>query len=69
MDSIKEVFKLTEGEAEFLRVSKKGEGLLIVNKTSVKLDIEIPEFELDFVETNQNVIREMREKSMAGVGL
>ncbi len=69
VDSIKEVFKLTEGEAEFLRVSKKGEGLLIVNKTSVKLDIEIPEFELDFVETNQNVIREMREKSMAGVGL
>jgi type IV secretory pathway VirB4 component len=65
VDSIKEVFKLTEGQADFLRVCKRGEGLLVVNNTSVKLNIEIPEFEFDFVETNQNA---QREKRMAGVG-
>jgi type IV secretory pathway VirB4 component len=64
VDSIKEIFKLTEGQAEFLRVCKRGEGLLIVNNTSVKLNIEIPDFEIDFVETNQNALR---ERKMAGV--
>lgn len=61
---IQEVFKLTEGETDFLRTCSQGEGLLKVNKTSAKLSIEIPPIELDFVETNQNqkVDREMESK-------
>lgn len=54
VDEIKEVFKLTEGQANFLRTCKRGEGLLIVNTVSAKVKIEIPDFEFDFIETNQN---------------
>lgn len=64
VDNIKEVFKLTEGQAEFLRVCRRGEGLLSVNNSSVKLNIEIPNFELEFVETNQNSMKER-----TGVGM
>ncbi len=52
--SIQEVFNLTEGETEFIRSSVQGEGLFIVNNVSAKLKIEIPDFEMDFVQTNQN---------------
>ena len=63
VDDIQEVFKLTEGETLFLRNCKRGEGLLIVNNISAKLDINIPDFELEFVETNQNEkLRRMGEK-------
>lgn len=56
VDEIREVFKLTEGEAEFLKINKRGEGLLIVNNISAKVEIKIPPIELDFIETNQNAI-------------
>lgn len=58
---IQEVFQLTEGEAEFLRTCKRGEGLLKVNTVSAKLSIEIPPVEFNFVETNQNA-RLQRDK-------
>lgn len=57
VDNIKEVFKLTEGQTEFLRTSQTGEGLLIINNMSVKLKIDIPDFEMDFVQTNQNATK------------
>jgi len=54
VSEIKKVFKLTEGEAEFLKSCKRGEGLLICNNTSAKVEIEIPDIEFDFIDTNQN---------------
>lgn len=58
IDSIQEVFKLTEGETEFLRNCTRGQGLLKCNTTSAKLYIDIPSFEKEFVETNQNASKE-----------
>lgn len=63
VDEIREVFKLTEGQTNFLRMSKIGEGLLIVNNTSAKVSIEIPPFEMDFIETNQNAKAERQLKA------
>lgn len=54
IDSIKEVFHLTEGEAYYLKRIKRGEALFKCNTVSAKLDIEIPPFEMAFIETNQN---------------
>lgn len=65
---IQEVFQLTEGEAEFLRTCRRGEGLLKVNNISAKLEIEIPPVEMEFVETNQNNKHERQmEKQKVGV--
>lgn len=66
VDQIKDVFKLTEGEAEFLQTCKRGEGLLKVSSVSAKLYIDIPYFELDFIETNQNKKAERELKQKAG---
>lgn len=55
--NIQSVFHLTEGQTEFLTTSKRGEGLIIVNNVSAKLYIDIPDFEMDFVQTNQNVMK------------
>lgn len=65
IQQIKEVFKLTEGEAEFLKTNQRGEGLLIVNNVSAKVRIDIPELEIDFIETNLN---KKAEKKKAKVG-
>lgn len=53
---IQEVFMLSQGETEFLSATKRGEALFKCGGNSCKLKIEIPEFELDFVQTNQNAI-------------
>ncbi|MBO8160657.1 MAG: DUF87 domain-containing protein [Thermosipho sp. (in: Bacteria)] len=58
---IKEVFDLTEGETHFLRNCKIGECLMKVGNTSVKARIEIPDFEIGFIETNQNKLANSRE--------
>ncbi|NBI07598.1 VirB4 family type IV secretion system protein [Senegalia massiliensis] len=62
VDNIGDIFKLTQGEVEFLGTCGVGQGLFITGKSSVKLNIEIPEFEINFVETNQN------KKKPTGVG-
>ncbi|HBJ1652364.1 DUF87 domain-containing protein [Clostridium botulinum] len=54
IDSIKEVFHLTDGEAYYLKRIRRGEALFKCNTVSAKLDIEIPPFEMAFIETNQN---------------
>lgn len=54
VDEIKEVFKLNEGEAEFLNSCTRGECLIKVNNVSAKLSVEIPPLEKAFIETNQN---------------
>ena len=54
VESIKEVFNLTEGETYYLKRIHRGEALFKCNTVSAKLDIEIPSFEMEFIETNQN---------------
>ena len=54
LKDIQKVFNLTQGETNFLRNTKRGEALFKCNSAGAKLKIEIPDFELSFVETNQN---------------
>ena len=49
---LKEVFKLSEGEASFLITCGRGEGLLKVASDSAVLAIQPTQKEFDFVETN-----------------
>lgn len=53
---LKEVFKLSEGEANFLVTCQKGEGLLKVGSDSAILKIMPTKKEFEFVETNLNQI-------------
>lgn len=57
VDDIQEVFKLTDGETGFLRTCNIGEVLMQTGPVSAKVKIAIPDFEMDFVQTNQNVPR------------
>jgi len=57
-ETIQEVFKLTSGEINFLKNVSKGQALMKANDTPVKVDIEIPDFEIDFIETNSNKKKE-----------
>lgn len=59
VESIQEVFHLTDGETYYLKKTKRGEALLKCNSVSAKLQIDIPLFELDFVQTNQNAINQV----------
>lgn len=56
---LKEVFKLSEGEANFLVTCQKGEGLLKVGADSAILKIMPTRKEFEFVETNLNQIAKM----------
>ncbi len=53
---LKEVFKLSEGEAGFLVTCGKGEGLLKVGQDTAILQIRPTQKEFEFVETNLNNI-------------
>lgn len=53
---LKEVFKLSEGEASFLTTCQKGEGLLKVGADSAILKIMPTKKEFEFVDTNLNDI-------------
>ncbi len=54
VDNIKDVFKLTDGEISFLRTSERGEVLMKAGTVSAKVKVLIPDFEMDFIQTNQN---------------
>ncbi len=56
---LKEVFKLSEGEAEFLITCNKGEGLLKVGSDSAIIQIRPTKKEFEFVETNLNKLAQM----------
>ena len=62
IDYIKEVFKLSEGEAYFLTTCSRGEGLLKVGEDTAIIAIKPTRKEFEFVETNLNVIRKEKEK-------
>lgn len=57
VDKIQEVFKLTDGETAFLRTCNIGEVLMQIGPVSAKVKVAIPDFEMNFVQTNQNVAR------------
>ena len=59
---LKEVFKLSEGEAGFLVTCGKGEGLLKVGAESAIIQITPTQKEFEFVETNLNKLVENRSK-------
>lgn len=59
---LKEVFKLSEGEAGFLTTCQKGEGLLKVGAETAILKIMPTKKEFEFVETNLNKIAKEQEK-------
>lgn len=58
---LKEVFKLSEGESNFLVTCMKGEGLLKVGADSAIIQITPTSKEFEFVETNLNKLVKMRK--------
>ena len=59
---IKEVFKLSEGEANFLLTCERGEGLLKVGSDTAILAIRPTAKEFEFVETNMNKLQAIKNK-------
>ena len=60
---LKEVFKLSEGEAGFLVTCGKGEGLFKVGQETAILKITPTQKEFEFVETNLNKLVENRART------
>ena len=60
---LKEVFKLSEGEAGFLVTCLKGEGLLKVGPDSAIIQIQPTAKEFEFVETNLNKLMQRRRRT------
>ena len=58
---LKEVFKLSEGEANFLVTCQRGEGLLKVGSDTAILRITPTRKEFEFVETNLNQLAKRRK--------
>ncbi len=61
IEYLKEVFKLSEGEANFLVTCQKGEGLFKVGSDTAILKIMPTRKEFEFVETNLNNLAKMRQ--------
>ena len=59
---IKEVFKLSEGEAAFLTTCNRGEGLLKVGSDTAIIAIRPTKKEFEFVETNVNKMKLIQEQ-------
>ena len=62
IEYLKEVFKLSDGEANFLITCFKGEGILKVGQDTAILQIQPTEKEFEFVETNLNNMVKQRKK-------
>ena len=61
IEYLKEVFKLSNGEADFLITCLKGEGLLKVGSDSAIIQIRPTAKEFEFVETNLNKLAQMND--------
>ena len=59
---LKEVFKLSEGETDFLLTCTRGEGLLKIGQESAIIAIKPTQKEFQFVETNLSKLAEMRKE-------
>ena len=63
IEYLREVFKLSEGEADFLITCQRGQGLLKVGQDSALLNIRPTSKEFEFMETNLNkVVRQEMEE-------
>lgn len=62
IEYLKEVFKLSEGETDFLLTCTRGEGLLKVGQESAIIAIKPTQKEFQFVETNLSKLAEMRNE-------
>ena len=62
IEYLKEVFKLSEGEASFLITCSRGEGLIKIGYSSAVISIQPTQKEFEFVETNLQKIIEMKKK-------
>ena len=63
IDYIKEVFKLSEGEASYLLTATRGEGLLKVGNETAILEIRPTQREFAFIETNVNKMVEQQNNN------
>ena len=61
IEYLREVFKLSEGEANFLTTCLRGEGLLKVGGETAIIQIRPTKREFEFVETNVNKLAMMQE--------
>ena len=61
IEYLKEVFKLSEGEANYLITAQKGEGLFKVGNDTAILKIIPTKKEFEFVETNLNKLNRMQD--------
>ena len=61
IEYLKEVFKLSDGEANYLLTCTRGEGLLKVGNETAIIEIRPTEREFSFIETNVNKLAEMRK--------
>ena len=59
IEYLREVFKLSEGEATYLLTATRGEGLLKVGNETAILEIRPTQREFQFIETNVNKIASM----------
>ena len=66
---LKEVFKLSEGEAGFLVTCGKGEGLLKVGQESAIIQINPTQKEFEFVETNLNKLAKRKANNVEYEGV
>ena len=57
---IKEVFKLSEGEASFLTTCSRGQGLFKVGEQTAIMEIIPTKKEFEFIETNVNKLKEQQ---------
>ncbi len=60
---IKEVFKLSDGEAYFLTTCQRGEGLLKVGEDTAIIAIQPTKKEFEFIETNLNKLAELKAEN------
>lgn len=61
IEYLKEVFKLSNGEASFLTTCLRGEGLLKVGGDTAIIQVRPTKREFEFVETNVNKLAKMQE--------
>ena len=60
---LQEVFKLSDGESDFLITCTRGEGLIKIGYSSAVIAIRPTQREFEFVETNLNKLVEMRKNN------
>ena len=61
---IKEVFKLSDGEAAFLTTCSRGQGLFKVGEQTAIIEIRPTQKEFEFIETNINKIQEKNDNNL-----